>query len=439
MSTQISKRLRWGLAVAVIFLVSSAAPATQVRPAIAATGPANGLVCTTGASPNPTFTLTASSGYIGLPDGNTMYMWSYSEGNSGFQHPGPVLCVNQGDTVTIILRNNLPEDVSIIFPGQEDVLADGALAQPQFAGSVLTSLTKAAAANGGSVTYRFVAAQPGTYLYESGTDVPKQVFMGLFGALVVRPSMEITYPGRHFVYNRLDSEFNPEPDGEILMLLSEIDPFLNQAVERGLSFNMTNYHPRYWLINGRGFPDTIAPNFAGWLPTQPYGALAHIHPYDPTANPLPYLERFLNVTSLDTAFHPHGRNLRIIGRDGHPVAGPVGEDLSYELFSMPVGPGQTWDGLFKFYDPEGYDPVTNPVPVTLPSLQNLTIGMFYSGSPYLGMMGPMPPGMSTLNQCGEFYIIAHDHALFHLSSWGAPMSGPITFMRVDPPLPNMCP
>ena len=37
---------------------------------------------------------------------------------------------------------------------------------------------------------------------------------------------------------------------------------------------MNNYHPRYWLINGRGFPDSIADNGASWLPTQPYGALA---------------------------------------------------------------------------------------------------------------------------------------------------------------------
>ena len=34
---------------------------------------------------------------------------------------------------------------------------------------------------------------------------------------------------------------------------------------------MNTYHPRYWLINGRGFPDSIADNFASWLPNQPYG------------------------------------------------------------------------------------------------------------------------------------------------------------------------
>ena len=44
--------------------------------------------------------------------------------------------------------------------------------------------------------------------------------------------------------------------------------------------------------------------------------------------------------------------------------------------------------------------------------------MFYGGSPYLGDTEPMPPGIQTLNECGEFYIIAHNHALHQLTSWG---------------------
>ena len=39
------------------------------------------------------------------------------------------------------------------------------------------------------------------------------------------------------------------------------------------------------MINGRSMPDTLAPNNASWLPTQPYGALVHIQPYDAATNP----------------------------------------------------------------------------------------------------------------------------------------------------------
>ena len=52
----------------------------------------------------------------------------------------------------------------------------------------MTSLTDTAAADGGTVTYSFVATNPGTFLYESGTNPEKQVRMGLFGALIVRPA-----------------------------------------------------------------------------------------------------------------------------------------------------------------------------------------------------------------------------------------------------------
>ena len=190
MRTSLSRQIRWGegLKLGLVLLASGLVPLLQ--PATAQAAPPNtGVACTTGAATNPTFTLETKEGYIQLPDGNTMYMWGYSKGGGAFQHPGPVLCVNEGDTVTVILVNSLPEDVSIMFPGQENVEANGGPANPQFDGAGnLTSLTNVAAASGGSVTYTFVASKPGSYIYESGTNPQKQVRMGLFGALVVRPA-----------------------------------------------------------------------------------------------------------------------------------------------------------------------------------------------------------------------------------------------------------
>ncbi len=443
----------WLSLLASTALVSGALLAPPAaRPTSAATQGINkaGMVCTTSTSPNPTFTLTTKRGYINLPDGTTAYMWGFSEGTGAFQHPGPVLCVNEGDTVTIVLKNALTNAltksapaVSLIFPGQVGVLADGAPSQPQFDGSgAVTSLAPAAQPNGGTVTYSFVATKPGTFLYESGggklsggTDLysnPQiQVRMGLFGALVVRPSL-----GANFAYDRADTRFNPGT--EFLALLSEIDPYLNAAVLKGKAFNLNNYHPRYWLINGRGFPDSIADNFASWLPSQPYGSLAAIHPYDAAANPDPSIDRFLSVGTEDYPFHPHGNNGKVVGRDGAALEGPAGQDMSFDEFVVNVGPGQTWDVLFDWRDAESYSPA-NPVPASEPNLQNLTVGMFYGGSPYLGVQEPMPPGISTLNECGEFYIISHNHALYQITSWGVNMTGPITYTRVDPPLPNNCP
>ena len=434
MHTNIRKNVHWVLVLALALVLTSANGTGRVQPAAAQMpmAPAEGIVCTDG----PDFALTTKTGYIGTPDDNIIFMWGFSAGNTPFQHPGPVLCVNQGDTVTVILRNTLSEPVSIVFPGQEEVLANGAPVQPQFDGSgALTSLAQTAAPNGGSVTYSFVANHPGTFLYQSGTNPVVQVRMGLFGALIVRPTT-VGPNGGMLANERMDSEFNPNT--EFLVLLSEIDPYLNQAVERGQSFDMANYHPRYWLINGRGFPDSMAPNYASWLPNQPYGALARVEPFQddpnlPDYNPLWSLTRFISVGTVDLPMHPHSKSALIIGRDGRTLEGPLGEDLAYENFSVPMGPGQTWDGLFRWYDPDGYDRATNPVTVDVPGFVDVVYGMLYSGSPYLGEYGPFPVDFTPMNECGEYYVISHVHALHKITSWGAPMTGPITFLRIDPP------
>ena len=442
-------RFKWlRLGTVLLLALGLFATSSLVAPdsAAAQPGPQIGIACTYG----PSFTLDAESGYIVLADGNTMYMWSYAPSGGAFQYPGPVLCVNEGDTVTVVLNNTLSEDTSIIFPGQENVLANGAPAQPQFdGGGNLTSLTDVAPA-GGSITYSFVAANPGTYLYESGTSPEKQVRMGLAGVLIVRPAAVPTdgpdpNPA-HYAYDRADSVFTPEE--EFLVFLSEIDPYQHQAAEQDKPFDLTNYHVHYWLINGRTFPDSIADNFAPYLPNQPYGALARVHPYDrylpdgslnPTPqHPYPGLARYVNVGFEEVPMHPHGNNGTVIARDGAPLAGSAGEDLSFEKFAINIGPGQTWDVLFQWYDAENYS-AANPVTVTVPDPANQTVGMFWSGSPYLGVQGPLPPGVSTLNLCGEYYIISHNHALFQLDAWGLTMAGQITYMRLDPPLPNTCP
>lgn len=440
MHTSITKWLRLALALVLGLLALSPMAPSQSAQA-QAPGPATGIVCTTG----PSFSLTAQAGYIQMSDMNSVYMWSYGVTGGSFQYPGPVLCVNEGDTVTITLTNNLPysQPTSLVFPGQEDVMANGAPSQPEFngPGGSLSSLTATAPADG-SATYSFVASRPGTFIYESGTDTKTQVPMGLASVLIVRPSM-----GANFLYNRTSDQFTPEE--EFMAFLSEVDPYQHAAWGRGLgqgkNFNLNNYRARYWLINGRGFPDDMADNYASWLPYQPYGALARIHPFndDPGAgeayHPYPAVERFVNVGTEEYPFHPHGQNGQVVGRDGYPLAGPGGEDMAFENFLVNLGPGQTWDVLFAWHDAEAYDPVTNPVDVTVPDLVNMTIGMFYSGSPYLGVQETMPPGTSTLNQCGEYYIISHNHALFQLDAFGQTLAGPITYLRIDPPLPNNCP
>ncbi|BEP15022.1 hypothetical protein acdb102_33330 [Acidothermaceae bacterium B102] len=387
-----------------------------------------GLACDTDA--HSTFSLTAGDGYVSTPDGNSIYMWSYASSSRGFQLPGPTLCVTSGDHVTVVLHNSLPEATSIVFPGQTGVSANGNPAQPQLdAGGSLTSMVQPAAANDGSVTYTFTAGSPGSYLYESGTDVDKQVQMGMYGALVVRPAGHPTQ-----VNNRSDSAFTLGK--EYLFLLSEIDPDVHTAVERGGPIDWSTYTARYFMINGRSMPDTLAPNFAAWLPNQPYGALVHIKPYNASSNPLPATIHYLNAGRVNYPFHPHGSDERVINRDGHALESSTGKDLSYLKYDIDVEPGQSLDVLMDWRDVEQWNATSNPIPTQIPAITDqLLVGTdtWFSESPYLGTLNPLPTTITSNNECGEYYHIAHSHALEQATNYGATFGGMMTVFRIDPP------
>ena len=409
-----------------VLALMAAVVLTNPRPAGAATS--EGLLCDTNAQ--QTFSLTAGDGYVSTPDGNSIYMWSYGNSSRGFQLPGPTLCVTSGQPVTVILHNTLPEATSIMFAGQKGVKANGNPAQPQLdPGGSLTSLVQGAAAKTGSVTYTFTAGTPGTYLDESGSDVNKQVQMGMFGALVVRPAGHANQ-----VNDRADSRFKTA--NEYVFLLSEVDPDLHLAVERSQPINWAAVHSRYYMINGRSMPDTLAPNNASWLPNQPYGALVHIRPYDAVNNPDPAVIRYLNAGSVNFPFHPHGSDERVVNKDGRVLEGPAGQDLSYNKFDLDVQPGQTVDALMDWRDVEHWDALTNPIPTQIPAITDqLLVGTdtWFSESPYLGTKNPAPSSITSNNQCGEYYHIAHSHALEQATNYGATFGGMMTVFRIDPP------
>ncbi len=430
-------------------MVAMALPVSStVTQAAAAEGSSEGMVCTTNHSTGASdFLLTAKDGYISMPDGNSVYMWGYAAGNGGFQHPGPILCVTEGDKVTVTLHNTLAVLTSIQFPGQTGVTANGDPAQAQFdASGNLTSLTNAAQPTQ-SVTYQFTASKPGSFIYESGTDEALQVQMGLFGTIVVKPDATtlVGVPaGAAYGYDTVagithtavsNTVYNAA--NENMLMLSEVDPDLHLAAEqaKGASFNSSDYtkpyHARYFLINGRSFPDTVAPNGAAWLPTQPYGALARVKPYDAAINPLPAMLHYAGFGISTYPFHPHSNHEKVIGIDGRPLMDGA-TDLSSEKFAVVVNPGQTQDATFVWTNIEDYNSATNAVPVTPPRELNIKQGDLFSGTPYLGEQGIINQGINTKDECGEYYHVAHSHDLTQSTNYGISFGGMLTLIRVDP-------
>lgn len=381
--------------------------------------------------PGNVVTLTAKSGHISTPEGNSVFFWGFANGDGTVQYPGPTLIVNEGETVNVTLNNDLDVNVSIVFPGQQQVTTAPDGTNP--------GLMTEEAAPGGTVTYSFTATQPGTYLYHSGTQTDLQVDMGLFGALIVRPQTA------NQAYNHADSYY----DTEFLFLLSEMDPKIHSLVEQGRmdEVDTTQYFPAYWFINGRAAPDTMFPPNVDWLPTQPYNCM----PMMPVGKKL--LVRLIGAGRDLHPYHMHGNHVRVIAKDGRMLeSGPgLGADLSYEVFTVQSVPGQTVDALFTWtgeglgwdmyghapedeLEPGEYEPDHGkPFPVFLPEKGDLTYGGFWSGSPFLGALGDLPPGEGGLNPMGGFVYMWHTHSEKEMANNDIFPGGMMTMLIVTAP------
>lgn len=383
----------------------------------------------------PNFQLRAAADTLSTGEGGGLLFWGLgpTTDTRHVQFPAPTLIVNQGETVTVSLKNELPVATSLIFPGQRAVSASG--------GS--SGLITQEAAPGETVSYSFVAREPGTYLYQSGTRMDLQLEMGLIGSLIVRPAG--FNPVEATAYSSDVSHY----DHEYLFFLSELDPVIHQEVAGGnLDPDTTHRRSVYWLINGRTGPDTLLPNNVGWLPTQPYSALARMHPGETV------LMRVVGGGRELHPFHHHGNHGSLIARDGRlveSVRGTSGPDLAMDVFTVQSHPGSTYDELFTWtgeglgWDayghsasdalaPNEYAPDHGkPLPVVMPDVLNLVVGAMYSGSPYLGNLGALPPGEGGMNANGGYFYMWHSHTEMELINNNIFPGGMMTMMIIEPP------
>lgn len=229
-----------------------------------------------------TVDLCAEAGTLALPGGATTPIWGFGTAATGAGGqptctgvapglPGPVLTVAQGDTVHVVVHNDLSEAVGFESPGQS--ITEGAVLAPAH----------------GIAGYTFTATDPGTYLYQSAVNSGRQLAMGLYGALIVRPAV----PGRAY----------PDPstayDQEAVLVLSAVDPAFNAAPGTA---DPHAYRATYWLINGRAYPQT--------------------DPIHAVAAGRRVLLRFVNAGHDHTTMSLLGLHEQVVARDAKPLANP---------------------------------------------------------------------------------------------------------------------
>ncbi len=98
--------------------------------------------------------------------------------------PGPEIRVTEGDTVRIVVTNNLPESTAVHWHGLNTPNAmDG-----------VPYITQDPIKPGQTFTYEFVAKPAGTHMYHSHHNAMEQVGKGLLGPFIVEPKDKSKYP-----------------------------------------------------------------------------------------------------------------------------------------------------------------------------------------------------------------------------------------------------
>jgi len=407
------------------------------------------------------FDLYAFPFFMNLPEGSSLYMWGFGNqfgagsthtAGDGFdlpQYPAPTLIVTEGEMYYINLTNaGVPEPVSIVVTGH-DVSAEcttplpDPVPDPTPDPECADGLVIMAADVDQSVRYTFTAPKAGTYVYHSlnGSNPGLHAEMGLQGTLIVRPADPNTAYG---------ADTETDYDQEFLYLLTEIDPDVHLQMERGHYAHFTNSDraAKIWFVNGRVFPDLFQGDYNDLFPHQPYESLAQAHPGEKV------LVRTINAGHDPHPFHFHGENLRFVGRDGRMLSSDgLVADLGRSDNTLNSAPKQavdmiwTWTGANMGWDIYGHQPGDalevgefaddhgKKFPVTLPGAQDLTLGGWWSGSPFLGAEGALPPGEGGLNPHGGYFFVWHSHAEKELTTFdifpGGSLSAVVVFPHSD--------
>jgi FtsP/CotA-like multicopper oxidase with cupredoxin domain len=337
-------------------------------------------------------------------------MWGFAKCDAAFancstvQVPGPTLTATTGTALNITLMNNLSgpftysyqEPVSVIIPGLIKQMsprwmippakrtgpnwtgaptADGSRPpvpsnadqnHPAYSYRVRSFDTETPPDNTTTTTYTWAGAnvKEGTYLYQSGTHPSVQVQMGLYGSLIVYPNAGQVFgaPGTAYAALATPGGNGARPathyDTEAVILFSEIDPALHDAVTTGhygpnppvinpqanWMTSTANYTPRYFLVNGNPF----SPN-SPVIPAGTFNQTVLLRFLNAgLATKVPTLQDSFNLimsppTPLATPANPQVNlpYMTILAEDGYPVP------WLKQQYSLLLTAGKTMDALIS--------------------------------------------------------------------------------------------
>ncbi|MEX1309509.1 MAG: multicopper oxidase domain-containing protein [Candidatus Sulfomarinibacteraceae bacterium] len=244
-------------------------------------------------------------------DGTSIFTWQFRD-LSGFG-PGGLssgLVVMEGDAVDITVYNDLDRSINLEVPG---VLEGTPVVAP-----------------GGSRIYSFTAPPAGSYFYHDAANGEIGRAMGLAGPLIVMPA-----DGSNRLYAG-----GPVFDRQYTLVLHELDDRLNSAVSAGGTYDMTNYEPNYFFVNGLSYPNTAGDG----------DTLVAMNVGEQVAL------RFVNTGVITNPMHFHGYHVDVATRDRIPETTVIAKD------TVLVKVGECVDVILSCNQPGAYPLHTHYVP-----------------------------------------------------------------------------
>ena len=297
------------------------------------------------------------------------------------QHTAPMFWVDQFDPAApkdfrmqitnlgLALRPDLFDAHTLHWHGFRNVI-------PFFDGEPTGSV---AVTTGRTFQYIYRPRDPGTYMYHCHVEDVEHVHMGMNGPVHVRALQNkygntagapvARYNGGSasaplgYAYNdgvALNHPASTAYDREFCMQLSEVWCDSHWADAHIQLPEWSDYRVDFALLNGRVYPDTLAPNGsidpfnpvrdasgdliapAGRpdLQYQPLSALVTCNAGERV------LLRFANLGFRESAMTLAGIKMRVVGKDATPMKGRDGTDTSYEASVVSFGAGESIDAIF---------------------------------------------------------------------------------------------
>jgi FtsP/CotA-like multicopper oxidase with cupredoxin domain len=224
---------------------------------------------------------------------------------------------------------------------------------------------------GATLTYYYNAKDAGTYMYHCHVEATEHMQMGMLGNLFVRPRQnrcdviadDPNVPGSvcpsiaaggvldhvngetKYAYN--DGDGSTAYDVEIPIQLGSFDPDFHDASFSTQPLPFAEMRDRYYLLNGRGYPDTA--NASAISTTDPLNRVQVSQPVTSLLSVPQGQKALLRISNLSvTELYTVGVNglpMEVIALDARLLRDDDGGNMYYKTNSITIGGGQSADVL----------------------------------------------------------------------------------------------